>query len=1474
MKVKRQLLRLIVLAAGWGGGFVTPATADIVEVTVTGSSNALVKLAEEYTPALLTHLKVSGTLPAEDILFLKEHFSRLAYIDLKDLKLTTLEGDKSDTLCANAFSDLTSLEQILLPDALEVVGIAAFKNCGKLQSITFPLPLKSIHDSAFFNCSSLSGTLNISANVENIGISAFQDCKHLTALVFNGIKVKSIGAYAFSGDSGLSNELYLPIDLRVIAPGTFYNCGFTGTLRIGDYVSVIQGDDFPADETGVNFPQGEGKGAFEGCSKLNDIDFGVGLWRIGASAFSGCTGLGGTLDFPAGLRYIGPAAFHNIGITYLKLPLCLSEFIVYHPSPVPGPSTGAFSACKNLTELVISDRIEDIPPYTFYGCSNLDKVTVGKRLLTVGASAFEGCWKLIDDTWDVWTDIHLDPSLSTLGIVIVRHPSLDPVSFYVRHDGLDNTSGENGHTWATAFRSLEKAAQELEKIVQEDENYADSAYVRMEAISYTATAGSIHLSHGSIIGGYLGIEEPNGPPAGNSSSLKLTNNPTLAGKPALIIGNSIGADPVKVNLSHMNVSGVEVRGFLTADWDYTSVTDVTFQRPAVLTGAFTLKGKVEIRESLTVPHGCVTFHDAVLNSYAPISVSDVNALGTVTFDLPVWDPGVEYVVLSTWGDTLQNVNAFRATVDGQPLTGERGFHFEWRRDTRMNAQGKSVEYGSQRHLVAVAHVPPDEIIVRRDATYSSYTGPYIARGGSARFTFEVVPASATRPEVKWYSSDPSIVTIDSITGEVKSVGGLGSVDISAEAAFGNQRTGHYTLTVTEITSITSYSNRIPLDGTLYIQATTKPSGIIEGGALTWDVSSDDGGMAWVNWVAGEGNNAGSYVAYGVHPGSVTIRGSVDSSISGTGYFVVTGVTVTGAESDRLWIEDSTLQLKATVIPWVDDDVIVWTSDSLHVAEIDDRGFVTPIAPGTTTITAALNKDRTIFTQYTLHITNLIVSAPTANVLTGDNLALSAKLIPKAGKDTTLVWTSSDPSIATVDPVTGIVTGIQPGEVIITAALLAYPEAITRSIPISVIQRPVIDTKISVGGSLALPADLIVRGVPTPVQWVSSDPEIAAIDDDAHINAIAPGHIVLTGTLSSDPLVSMSFIVHVAQVTITPHEPQSIPVNVPLQLLYTVLPEDVPALGAFRWSSSDTLVAKVDSVTGLVSAGIVKGQADIIIASEDGCLTDTVRVTVVDPVDGLFITENVRLMAKGETHTLNVLMYLDPNSPPTIPDRELQWFSSDPELVSVYHGVITAWADTKPGIPVRIYARTVDGQYTSTACEVSVMTFATDIVSSSDLTRVSCGWQASITAGVLPADATLQGVKWSIENPAIAAIVPSTTTENICTIQGLFAGETTLYIESLDGRVIKTHRIVVSYITTTANEEVFPVERSIIPERGALHLIGMDGYRCAVFALTGQIKTQFQVNDHDVYQPLSLPAGVYILRAEGRDGALSRRFVVK
>jgi uncharacterized protein YjdB len=1463
MKVRKVLSRFIVLAVGLGGWEVPLLSAlelaepDIVLINIPEEGEfekVIVKWAEEYTPALLTHVKVSGVVHADELVYLTDRFPNLTYVDFSDLTLTPA------ILPARTFAEFATLKHIVLPDDLESIGSSAFKDCKNLQSITFPLSLKVIFDSAFFKCASLDGALNIPSNVEHIGVSAFEKCGNLDSL-FLGSKLKSIGACAFAEDVSLSNELFLPSGLRVIAPGTFYRCGFTGVLRLMDYISVIQGDEFLVSETGVSVPQG--KGAFEACSALGKIELGAGLREIGARAFFGCTGLTGTPKLPVGLSYIGPAAFANCtGITRVELPQYLTEFGTYHDR-LPSPSSGAFAGCTKLAELVMADRIETIPPYTFYGCSNLEWVEVGKALRTIGDSAFAVCPKLHGKIWKYWNSIRLDGQAFGNATVSFEKQSSDIQVFYVKHDGSDDTSGDRGHSWVTAYRSLEKAIQEAEA--------STDAHVRMESIGYTATAGSIHFSQGalSLTGGYTGNEAAGQEPLGNPSSLKLTARPEFSGVPALILGNPFDTSPVEVNLKKMNISGVEIRNNLWGHWDDVTLTDVTFNNITALTGIFTLKGQVNVQEALILSGGNVTLHDAVLSADAPVCLSSLDVEGTVTFDIPVWDPGMERIVLSTWGETLPATSAFRGILNGGKKVGQ-GFYFKWKRDTRLNEEGQVIEYGRQRHLVAFSYVPANKLEI------TASVPPYLALGGSVQLACNVFPASSSpldASDVTWTSSDTSIIKVSPEGLAVSGGSKLGSVDISAVSNLDNQLVGHYSLTVIAIKDVVSSGKLIPLDSSLSIRVVTEPAGVVDGDIFTWEVTNDKG-KAWVNWVD-EATGSG-YKAYGVQTGDVTLKVAVKGDIpsvlpiEGQGSFVVTGVNILNTETDRLWI-NSSLTLEAAVTPAVDGDYIVWTSDSLHIAEIDPTtGVVTPIAPGTTVITAALSKNRTILDKHILHVTNLSITPPLSNnILTGSSLPLAAKLFPKEGKDTTLLWKSSDPSIATVDPVTGLMTGITPGEVTISVSLLAQSEEITASHVFSVVQRPLIKTGLPVDSSFQLPADLLVRGIPEPLKWTSSDSGIAKVDNNARITGIAPGQVILTGTLISDTEIAISLTFHVVRLAITPHEDLSVPVNVPLQLSYLVEPENAPSLGSLRWTSSDALVAKVDSITGLVSAGIAKGFADITLASADGLFTSTVRVTVVDPVNGLFITRNRHLMEKGETYTLNVLMYLDPESPPvSVPERELEWFSNNPDIVSVHYGTITA---VKEGGPVRIYAKTVDGQFTSDACEVSVMVFAKDIIFSAPI-QIVRGSQHTITASVVPANATLPTIKWSIEDPSL--ITKINEADNSCLIQaGLLGGGTNISIESADGRVVKTHYITIRQLADELEETSLP-QQAASYAYGALHLTGFKDYRCTVFALTGQPKARFRVSDHDEYQNVSLLPGIYILHAESKEGTISHRFLVK
>jgi uncharacterized protein YjdB len=1475
MELKKVFSPLFILALAFAGAVppfaaLRAAEANIIEINVQNKKGELqkqlIRLAEEYTPALISRVSLSGFVYADELPLLRQYLPKLSYIDLSQLQLSP------KTIPSYTFAELHDLKYFIYPGELDTIGLAAFKNCRSLSGPDLPPSLKAIHDSAFFNCASFAGSLTIPVHVEHIGASAFEHCGLLTSLTF-GAKLRSIGAYAFAGDTLLANELFLPSSLHVIAPGTFFRCGFTGTLRIADYVSVIQGDDFLADDTGVSLPQG--KGAFEGCTALQRIELGAGLREIGARAFFGCTGLSGSPALPAGLSYIGPAAFANCtGITRLELPPSLTQLGVYRDR-LPDPASGAFAGCSGLAELVIADRLESIAPFSFYACADLQSVTVGKALRAIEDSAFANCPKLHGKVWIVWNPIQLpiDPTATNAceekrkvfgqTCVLFEEQTSSLPLFFVRHDGTDDTSGDNGHSWQTAYKTLEKAIQES--------NTALGAHVYMESMGYTATVGSIHFPQGvlSLTGGFTGQEQPDLLPLGNPSSLQLSARPEFAGKPVLILGDPFKVPPVEVNLRNINISGLETRGYLIGNWDNISLANATFNSTAALSGVFSLKGKVDVRQSFILSVGNVTFQDAIVSANAPIALNSLNVVGTVTFDIPVWDPSVERVVLSTWGENLPPTSSFRAILNGGNTSIGQGFHFKWRTDTRLNSKGQLIQYGRQKHLVAISYIPAEKLEITAPTSF-------LARGASLQLDYKALPASATRPEtVSWFSSDTSIIKVDSLTGLASSTGNkLGSVDISAVSELDNQLIGHYTLTVIDLQAVSADSKLIPLDSSLPLFVTTQPSGVISGDVFDWVVEGD--GNAWVNWV--NDNAGGRYHAFGVQPGEVTLKASLKGNLhsslplEGNGNFVVTAISIDDASSkDRLWIEH-TLQLQASLNPRVDDDYIVWSSDSLHVADIDPAtGLVTPHAPGTTVITAALSKNRAVAVRHTLHVTNLIISSPTThNLLTGSTLHLAAKLVPKVGSDTTLVWKSSDPDIAAIDPISGLLTGIAPGEVTISASLLSHPQEITSAATFVVIQRPLIHSSLHVDSTLQLPPEILVRNIPQPLTWTSSDTSIAAIDHNARITALAPGQITLSALLPSDTSIAFAFTFHVVRLSIIPHEPLSLPVNLPLQLSYLLEPPNAPALGALRWTSSDTLVAKIDSISGLVSAGTVKGDVRISLFSPDLRFTASVSLAVTDPVEGLFITESRYLMEKGDLHTLNVLMYLDPLSPPqSIPQRELEWFSSHPDIVSVHYGSITALQE---GGPVRIYARTTDGQFTSAACEVSVMIFAKDITFSAPAS-IAPGALHTLTASVLPADATLPTVRWTIDDPSI--LLKINESDLACSLQAILSGTTTIRIESADGRVIKTHTISVYHNNTAELQPLLTTSPTLAYQYGTLHLSGLLGFHCTVFTLTGQPKASFTVHSHQEYHNLSLPPGVYLLHAHSpSDTPFSLRFVVK
>jgi alpha-tubulin suppressor-like RCC1 family protein len=121
--------------------------------------------------------------------------------------------------------------------------------------------------------------------------------------------------------------------------------------------------------------------------------------------------------------------------------------------------------------------------------------------------------------------------------------------------------------------------------------------------------------------------------------------------------------------------------------------------------------------------------------------------------------------------------------------------------------------------------------------------------------------------------------------------------------------------------------------------------------------------------------------------------------------------------------------------------ISWTSSNANIASVDGTGMVTGVAAGSATITAA-SEGKSASASITVKpdapvvsVASVSVAAAPDTVEAWDPTAMKATTRDAAGNtlDNRVVrWSSSNTSIATIDSVTGVLTGVDRGTVTITA----------------------------------------------------------------------------------------------------------------------------------------------------------------------------------------------------------------------------------------------------------------------------------------------------------------------------------------------------------------------------------------------------------------------------------------------------------
>lgn len=573
-------------------------------------------------------------------------------------------------------------------------------------------------------------------------------------------------------------------------------------------------------------------------------------------------------------------------------------------------------------------------------------------------------------------------------------------------------------------------------------------------------------------------------------------------------------------------------------------------------------------------------------------------------------------------------------------------------------------------------------------------------GETVSLTATLAPENASNKNVIWSSSNESIATVEN--GTVTAVG-VGEAEIIATAADGSEVKGS-----TKIIVVPTPVDKFVITGpasmqvgtTTKIEVTIEPSTATATMAdITWE--SSDETMATVD---AEGN-----VTVGGTPGEVTISATLldpanDKQLTAECKIKIVGIAVTAISfetAEPINLKDGeSIELKVNIEPEeATDKSVTWTSDKEDVATVDQNGKVTAKAKlGEATITATANGGDNV--KATIKVNVIATPVESINVIgdkselkVGESLQLTYEVTPVTATDKTVVWSSSDTDVATVDE-NGTVQAISVGEVTITATA-NDGSGIKGEYTVNVVPTPwspetafdPAEWELVVGESFTATLNILPEDATYKDYKISIEPEgvlsyekgngsvifTALAEGKATVTATpvdgegneAEGQAVMTVTVNATPEVIDNDGVSVTEIDLPLNSTIALYGNTDNVVAWKVIEGD----GAEIASAEDNQVV----LRGTKMGTTVKIQATF---SNGEVVTITVNVT--EPIDvyteSVTLTPSNKIVYLGDSFTPSVTL-----SPADHTGETLNWSSSDKsvatvnpegEIVAVGYGVAT------------------------------------------------------------------------------------------------------------------------------------------------------------------------------------------------------------
>lgn len=452
-----------------------------------------------------------------------------------------------------------------------------------------------------------------------------------------------------------------------------------------------------------------------------------------------------------------------------------------------------------------------------------------------------------------------------------------------------------------------------------------------------------------------------------------------------------------------------------------------------------------------------------------------------------------------------------------------------------------------------------------------------------------------------------------------------------------------------------------------------------------------------------------------------------------------------------------------------DTRMTWTSDDTKVATVNDKGVITAVGPGTTSIkaTAVLPQSddnhttasATIVVNVRNRLTSIAFGSKAEYISVGSSKTVDVQFTPSENINSNVTFSSSDTTIFTVSK-EGVITGVKEGVAMLSCVAedLGQEGAITCMVYVTSSQVSATDFAIVpnedtvyIGKTLQLTPVFTPENVTDrDVTWTTSDETKATVDANGVVTGVEEGTAVITATYkdtTNDNRVwtgTCIVTVEKAPVSATGFEVTPVTQNIVCGKKFTIKPQFTPEDTTNQnviYQSLDETVVTVDS-KGVVT-GVGPGDAIVQCTAEDGGFNATVAVHVEKAVD-FKLSPSTRELALGHSFTPKKVIK------PTSANKTATWKSSNTSIATVSSsGKVKA-----KKIGTCTITCTLTKYRQSAKCKVKVRKLHTTVKLNKSNIRIGLNQSYKLKATVKSNAGKLPGVKWKSSNSRVLKVSSS------------------------------------------------------------------------------------------------------------------------